>query len=106
MLLASGWALLLPALWGYRRGSSWLWWSFLVAGLAAYSAAVGVHYAVGYESLKHLLPALGGLVLFLLGLILSYPFLCKESGAGAKTEHISRSANAERLTATREQRGR
>jgi dihydroorotate dehydrogenase len=77
MLLASGWVLLLPSLWGFRRGARWLWWSFLIAGLAAYSAATGVHYAVGYLSLMHLLPALGGLVLFLLGLGLSYPFLCR-----------------------------
>jgi hypothetical protein len=78
MLLASGWAFLLPALWGYRRGSAWLWWTFVIAGLAAYAAAISVHFSVGYMSLKHLLPAFGGLGLFLLGLILSYPFLCRE----------------------------
>ena len=78
MLLAGGWVFLLPALWGYRRGSSWLWWTYLIAGLAAYAAAISVHYAVGYMGLKHLLPAFGGLSLFLLGLILSYPFLCRE----------------------------
>ncbi len=78
MLLASGWAFLLPSLWGYRNGSSWLWWTFLIAGLAGYSAALGVHYAVGYLSLKHVLPAFGGFGLFLLGLILSYPFLCRK----------------------------
>ena len=79
MLLASGWVFLLPALWGFRRGSAWLWWTFLVAGLAAYAAALGVHFSVGYMSLKHLLPAFGGLILFLLGLILSYAFLCGKS---------------------------
>ncbi|HEY0322938.1 MAG TPA: hypothetical protein VGC66_18425 [Pyrinomonadaceae bacterium] len=79
MLLASGWVFLLPALWGFRKGASWLWWTFLVAGLAAYAAAIGVHFTVGYMSLMHLLPALGGLILFLLGLGLSYPFLCQRS---------------------------
>ena len=79
MLLASGWVFLLPALWGFRRGSPWLWWTFLVAGLAAYAAAIGVHFSVGYMNLKHLLPAFGGLILFLLGLILSYSFLCGKS---------------------------
>jgi dihydroorotate dehydrogenase len=78
MLLASGWVFLMPALWGFRRGSSWLWWTLLIAGLAAYAAALGVHCAVGYMSLMHLLPALGGLMLFLLGLGLSYPFLCQK----------------------------
>ena len=76
MLLASGWLFLLPALWGYRRGSSWLWWTTLVAGVFAYTAGIGVHFAVGYLSVKHLLPAFGGLVLMLVGLALSYPFLC------------------------------
>ncbi len=81
MLLAGGWVFLLPALWGYRRGASWLWWTLLIAGLSAYAAALGVHYAVGYMGLKHLLPAFGGLALFLLGLILSYPFLCREGNS-------------------------
>jgi dihydroorotate dehydrogenase len=75
MLLASGWVFLMPTLWGFRRGSSWLWWTFLIAGLSAYAAAIGVHLIVGYMSMLHLLPAFGGLILFLLGLGLSYPFL-------------------------------
>jgi dihydroorotate dehydrogenase len=77
MLLASGWVFLLPALWGFRNGSAWLWWTLLVAGLSAYAAAIGVHYAVGYTNLMHLLPAFGGLGLFLLGLGLSYSYLCE-----------------------------
>lgn len=79
MLLAAGWLFLLPALWGFRRGSPWLWWSSLSAGVIAYAAAIGVHYAVGYLNVMHLLPAFGGLALMLVGLILSYPFLCGRS---------------------------
>jgi hypothetical protein len=75
MLLAGGWVFLLPALWGYRRGSSWLWWALLIAGTIAYATGIVVHYAVGYLSFKHLLPAFGGYGLLLVGLILSYPFL-------------------------------
>ena len=78
MLLAAGWVFLLPALWGFRRGSRWLWWSSLTAGVIAYAAAIGVHYAVGYLSVKHLLPAFGGLVTMFVGLTLSYPFLCRK----------------------------
>ena len=78
MLLAGGWVFLLPALWGFRRGSSWLWWTSLAAGVIAYAAAIGVHYAVGYLSVKHLLPAFGGFALMVIGLVLSYPFLCKK----------------------------
>lgn len=79
MLLASGWVFLLPSLWGYRRGSSWLWWILLIAGSGAYAAAIAVHYTVGYLSFKHLLPAFGGYGLLLAGLILSFPFLCRRS---------------------------
>lgn len=79
MLLASGWVLLLPSLWGFERGAAWLWWAFLLAGAAAYGAVLGVHYAVGYLSLVHLLPAFAGLLLLALGLLLAYPFLCDKS---------------------------
>ena len=78
MLLAVGWAFLLPSLWGFRRGSAWLWWGLLIGGAIAYAAAIGVHYAVGYLSVKHLLPAFGGLGLTLIGLALAYPFLCRK----------------------------
>jgi dihydroorotate dehydrogenase len=78
MLLATGWVFLLPSLWGFRRGSAWLWWSLLIGGVIAYAAAIGVHYAVGYLSVKHLLPAFGGLGLMLLGLAFAYPFLCRK----------------------------
>src|SRR5205085_2918307 len=76
MLLASGWVFLLPVLWGFRNGSAWLWWTLLAAGLAAYAAAIGVHYAVGYTEPMHLLPAFGGLGIFGLGLGLSWSYLC------------------------------
>jgi dihydroorotate dehydrogenase len=75
MLLASGWIFLLPALWGFRNGSARLWWTMLVAGVSAYAAALGIHMTVGYTSFKHLLPAFGGLGIFLLGLGLSAEYL-------------------------------
>ena len=78
MLLASGWVALLPALWGFRRGSTWLWWTLLLGGSIAYIAAIAVHFVVGYLNFHHLLPAFGGLALLLVGLLLSYPFLCSK----------------------------
>lgn len=75
MLLASGWVFLLPALWGFRNGSARLWWTMLVAGVSAYAAALGIHLTVGYTSVMHLLPAFGGLAVFLLGLGLSSSYL-------------------------------
>src|SRR5207245_2934336 len=50
MLIASGIALLLPSLWGFRQGQRWLWWAFLLAALPAYAAGIGVHFAVGYTN--------------------------------------------------------
>ena len=78
MLLAAGWLFLLPALWGFRRGIPWLWWALLIGGVISYAAGIGVHYAVGYLSVNHLLPAFGGLGLMLVGLMLSYSFLCRK----------------------------
>lgn len=76
MLLSVGLAFLLPALWGFRNGACWMWWMFAVAGLSAYAAAIGVHGVVGYLDFRHLFPAFAGLGLFLLGLGLSYRYLC------------------------------
>ncbi len=79
MLLASGVAFLLPALWGYRNGQAWLWWTMFIAGLSAYAAAIGVHFAVGYLHLTHLAPAFAGLGWFLIAMSLSYSYLCDEN---------------------------
>jgi dihydroorotate dehydrogenase len=76
MLLAAGIGFLLTALWGFRRGARWLWWTTLLAGLPGYAAAIGVHFAVGYMNLFHLAPAFAGLGLFASSMALSYPHLC------------------------------
>jgi hypothetical protein len=77
MLLAAGWAFLLPSLWGFAPGSAWLWLTMLLAGLAGYPAAIGVHFAVGYTDPLHLLPAFAGLTTLGVGLALSHGFLCR-----------------------------
>jgi dihydroorotate dehydrogenase len=77
MLIAVGLAVLLPALWGFRRGERWLWWALLAAGTAGYAAAIGVHLAVGYTNLWHLAPAFAGAAVFGLAQGLSYPYLCQ-----------------------------
>jgi dihydroorotate dehydrogenase len=75
MLVASGILVLLTALWGFRQGSYWLWWTLLLGGLPAYAAGIGVHLAVGYTNLWHLAPAIGGFAFFTAGLGLCYPYL-------------------------------
>ena len=77
MLVSIGIVLLLTALWGFRQGERWLWWTLLVAGTPGYVAAIGVHYAVGYESAFHLAPAFTGLGVFIAALAASYPTLCR-----------------------------
>jgi dihydroorotate dehydrogenase len=75
MLIACGIATLLPALWGFGRGQAWLWWALMIAGTAAYCATMDVHWVVGYHSLKHLLPAIGGLALLWAAGALSYAYV-------------------------------
>ena len=77
MLLAVGWAVLLPALWGWREGAAWLWWTLLIAGTAGYAPAIAVHLVVGYTNHWHLAPAFSGAAFFLLGLALSRSYLCR-----------------------------
>jgi dihydroorotate dehydrogenase len=77
MLIATGLTVLLSALWGYRQGARWLWWALLASGSVGYAAAIGVHFAVGYTSAMHLAPAFAGLAIFVAGLVLSYPYLCR-----------------------------
>jgi hypothetical protein len=77
MVAVSGMVFLMATLWGFRAGARWLWWTFLAAGLPGYAAAIGVHFVVHYENLWHLAPAFTGLVLFVLALGLSYPFLAQ-----------------------------
>jgi hypothetical protein len=81
MLLAGGMVVLLTALWGFRPGDRWLWWTLLAAGPPAYVAAIGVHLVVHYTNLRHLAPPAAGLALFVIGLALSYPSLCRPNPA-------------------------
>jgi dihydroorotate dehydrogenase len=77
MLIATGVAVLLTSLWGFRQGQRWLWWTLLLAGTTAYLATIWVHLAVGYTDLGHLLPAYGGLAVLVLASALSYAYLCR-----------------------------
>ena len=75
MIVASGLCFLGVALWGFRRGERWVWWTLLLAGIPGYAFAIGVHFVVGYENLWHLTPAFAGLAVFVVAQVLSYPYL-------------------------------
>jgi hypothetical protein len=77
MLIACGVCVLLSSLWGFRRGHAWQWWSLVIAGSVAYMATILVHWHVGYSTLKHLLPAYGGLAMIVVGGALSWQHLTK-----------------------------
>ncbi|UVI27993.1 hypothetical protein [Paenibacillus spongiae] len=76
-LLSNAIALVATALWGIQQGARWLWWTFLGAGTPAFVAAFSVHMYIGYMDFWHLSPAIFALLLYMLGLILLYPYLMR-----------------------------
>jgi hypothetical protein len=76
MLMVAGLTMLLAALWGFRRGAAWLWWTFVAAGTVGYGVTIAVHHAVGYVDAWHLAPAYGGLAVLWLAAAASRGFLC------------------------------
>lgn len=74
-LASDGVAVLLCALWGYRRGANWLWWTLLAAGTPGFAVTLWVHHHVGYTNAVHLGPVYIGLALYLLALGRSFRFL-------------------------------
>jgi hypothetical protein len=49
-----------------------LWQALLLTGLAGFGTAIGVHPAVGYLSLSHLLPAFLGALMFAAGMVMTF----------------------------------
>ena len=76
-LVANGLGVMLAALWGFRPGARWLWWTLLGSGVPGFVAALGTHVAVGYTDIWHLAPALTGLALYVAALVCSAPVLLK-----------------------------
>jgi hypothetical protein len=50
-----------------------LWQTMLVAGTVSLTAAIGVHFEIGYVDAWHLAPPTAGAIALLVGLALSYP---------------------------------
>lgn len=84
-LIANGAAVLLLALWGFREGAWWVWWALFTAGAVGFVGALGVHVGVGYTDFIHLFPAYLGLLLYVLGAVLSYPYLWRTHPAPTVT---------------------
>jgi dihydroorotate dehydrogenase len=78
-LLSVGLLVLMISLWGFREGEKWVWWSLIVGGLPAFSAGIITHFVIGYTTFIHLLPAYIAFVLYVLGLLLTFPFLMRRN---------------------------
>jgi hypothetical protein len=55
------------------RPSKSLWQVLAFSGVVGFATAIGIHPVVGYTNLVHLAPAIIGAVIFMTGLILTYP---------------------------------
>ena len=86
MLLSTGVAVFLSALWGWQRGRRWLWMALACSGTTAYGCTLVIHFAVGYTSSIHLLPAYGGLAVLWLALLLSRRWMFEEATAAVATD--------------------
>jgi dihydroorotate dehydrogenase len=82
-LVSDGVAILLIALWGFRQGARWVWWTLAGAGGTEFLATLLIHWDVGYTNLWHLAPTLVAAVPYTWGLILSYPYLSKSRTAAS-----------------------
>ena len=77
-LVSVGLLVLMISLWGFRKGESWIWNTLAIGALPAFLAGIGTHFYIGYTNLIHLLPVYLLVLLYVTGLVLSYPFLKKE----------------------------
>lgn len=73
-LLSVGLLVLMISLWGFQQGNRWVWWTYFIGGIPAFVAGIYVHFAIGYTTFIHLLPAYFALGLYLIGLVLSRRF--------------------------------
>lgn len=54
-----------------------LWQAVLITGFAGFGTAIAVHFPIGYTTFSHLAPAYLGTVMFVIGLILTWPEMAR-----------------------------
>jgi hypothetical protein len=52
-----------------------LWQALLIAGVAGWATAIGIHPIIGYTNMLHLAPAVIGAALYFIGLALARPLM-------------------------------
>lgn len=77
--LATAGVLVFISVW-CARPSLALWEALLIAGLAGFGAAIGVHGLIGYLDVTHLAPAFAGAVIFGAGIIALRPAMSRVGG--------------------------
>lgn len=77
-LISVGLLVLMLALWGFQQGEKWVWYTFLIGGIPAFSAGIIIHFTIGYTTFFHLVPAYFALLLYIIGLVLSKDFFLKK----------------------------
>jgi dihydroorotate dehydrogenase len=77
-LLSVGLLVLMLALWGIREGERWVWWTFTIGAIPAFAAGIATHLFIGYTDFIHLLPAYFALILYVIGVICTAPFLLRK----------------------------
>lgn len=70
-LVSCGLAMFLAVWFGHPARN--LWQALATAGGIGFATAVGIHPVIGYTSISHLAPAVGGCLLFGLGMFWAYP---------------------------------
>jgi len=78
-LVSVGLLVSMLSLWGFRRGERWVWNTLAIGALPAFVAGIGTHIYIGYTTFIHLLPVYFLVILYLFGLVLSYPYLKQKS---------------------------
>lgn len=77
-LVSVGLLVLMISLWGFRKGERWIWNTLALGALPAFIAGIGTHFYIGYTTFIHLAPVYFLVVLYSLGLLLSYDYLKKK----------------------------
>lgn len=76
-LLSVGLLVLMLSLWGIREGERWVWWTFTIGATPAFLSGLLTHFVISYTDFIHLLPAYIAVILYLIGVIFTAPFLLK-----------------------------
>ncbi|PKR85655.1 dihydroorotate dehydrogenase [Heyndrickxia camelliae] len=74
-LISVGSLVLMLSLWGFRKGERWIWNTLTLGALPAFIAGIGTHFYIGYTTPIHLFPVYFLVLLYMLGIVFSYPFL-------------------------------